>query len=108
MSMRVFGFSNVAAVSIVGAALGLGATPAAACGYNGCGGGVAYAAVPVVVEPVVPAYAYSGCGCGGGYYPAYTYPSAYGAFVDEGVGPSYYPPVAYGPRFYGRRYGGRY
>jgi hypothetical protein len=121
MSMRVLKFFGVASLALIGAGFGLGATPASAgCGYTGCGGYGGYAAAvvvappPVVVEPVTPVYAYgyqSGCGCGAGYYPAYTYPSTYGVAVEEEVvvGPRYYRPRAYGPRYYGpRRYGSRY
>jgi hypothetical protein len=121
MNLRPFAFSGVAAVLL--ATLGFGATPAAACGYNGC---YAPAPVAVVVQPVQYYYqSCSCCGCGssyyGSYYPAYTYPTyGYGYGYAEGYGPNYaagygftgYEDPAYlgpvvAPRVYGyRRYVG--
>jgi hypothetical protein len=95
MIQRMFKFSRVAALSLFGFAFGglaASVTPASACGYNGCGGGVA------VVQPYVY-QSCSCCGCGSGYYgaayayPYYGYGAAYGYAAE-------YAPYAYVNRFY--------
>jgi hypothetical protein len=97
MNLRMLNFSRVAALSLFGLCfgVGLGATPAAACGY-GC-----YAPRPVVVVP----YYYqscSCCGCGGGYAYAAPY-AAYAAGYDD-----YDDAVVVAPRYYAPRWRSRY
>ena len=101
MTLRVLGFSRIAALLLFGLSFGFGfsATPAAAggCGY-GCGG-YGYAA-PVVVQP----YAYQSCSCCGcGGYAAYAYPTPYyGAYATGWDG--YDDSVVVAPRYWGSRW----
>jgi hypothetical protein len=100
MNLRMLNFSRVAALLLFGLCfgVGLGAAPAAACGY-GC-----YAPVRVVVQP----YYYqscSCCGCGASSY-GYGYAAPYAAYAagyDD-----YDDAVVVAPRYYAPRWRARY